>query len=508
MNSIDWIKKKLIIFSEKYLFFAILILASFLRIIHITMRDFWYDEAFTGITIRDSFSGMMQIIKNDVHPPLYYILVKYFSAPFDYSAFGIRLFSAIFGILCVAIVYVFSKELFNRRTALWASFLTAIGPLVIMYSQEARMYSLLCFLIITASYFFIKGLKTGELKFYLLWGLFFGLSALTHFISILFAFIFYFIYLIRKFEKIKQKNAKEAFLYYLRLLRPSSKLIYGYIVSFLVFSPWTLNFIHSFQGADFDWINPASFGDIFYNIQMFLFSIPPGEMSAGMPSSNLMNGISDRTILVVVSFFIISILFHLLLFRKKENKKILSILFFSIGFMFIIYLLSLAGKHYFIPRYLLPANYFIFVLIAYWLSEIKWRYSLSIVFFYIFLLSFVVIPVQASEGWSMLVSNLKKYEGNNFYSLNSFDYVIAKYYLGEDRLILFNIDRPQYNPYFWAAIGPDLKRTEDFDDLKNDSRALIIYNTQAKKANRSDKTFNPDNFTLVDTYKNISIYKL
>jgi hypothetical protein len=72
---------------------------------------------------------------------------------------------------------------------------------------------------------------------------------------------------------------------------------------------------------------------------------------------------------------------------------------------------------------------------------------------------------------------------------------------------LFNIDWPQYNPYFWAAIGPNLKRTESYDDIKNDPNALIIYNVQAKKTNRSDKTFNPDGLTLVDQYKNILIYK-
>lgn len=500
------LKKQLSIFSEKYLIFLILILASFLRLIHITKRDFWYDEAFTGITIRDTFSGMMKIIVNDVHPPLYYILVKYFSAPFNYDVLGIRLFSAIFGVLCVVAVYFFTQELFNKKTALWASLLAAIGPLVIQYSQEARMYSMYCFLLITAAYFFIRALKTVRLKFYLLWGLFFGISALTHYMSLLFAPIFYAVFLIWNWEAPKTTGGKKKFFQYLKMIFPSAKLIWGYLLALLTFSPWILNFIKSLSSADLDWIKPVSFGDIFYNIQMFIFGIPPGEMSAGMPSSNALYGATPSTILAGVVIFITAITTYLL-FCKKETRKTLIILSFSFGFMLVIYLLSLAGKHYFVPRYLLPASYFLFVFIANWLAQIKFRFSSAVLILYALILYFVVVPVEASQGWDILTKNLKKYDGKTFYSLNSFDYVIAKYYLGEDRLILYNIDWPQYNPYFWAAIGPNLKRTENYADLKNDPNAVIIYNIQAKKENRSDKTFNSNGLTLLDAYKNLLIYK-
>jgi len=499
-------KKIFNIFIEKYLFFLILILATCLRIFHIAERDFWYDEAFTGITIRDSFSGMMKIIVNDVHPPLYYILVKYFSAFFHYNAFGIRLFSAIFGLLCIVAIYFFAKELFNKKTALWASFLTAINPFAIQYSQEARMYTMYCFLVIVSAYFLLRGLQANKVRHYLLWGLFFGLSALTHYMSLFFVFVFYFVFLIWNFQKTESKDKKNITLFYLKSLLPGGKLVLGYLVSFLVFSPWTLNFLRSLKSADLDWIKPASFGDIFYNIQMFVFGIPPGEMSAGMPSAHALSEIYPSTVLVILTIFLTSIVIYLLFF-KKEIKKTLIIITFSVGFMFVAYLFSLLGSHYFIPRYLLPANYFLFVFIASWLSDIKFRYSFSIAVFYLILLYFVIVPVQASKGWHLMTQDLKKYDGKNFYSLNSFDYVIAKYYLTDDKLILFNVDWPQYNPYFWAAIGPDLKRTESYDDLKKDPEALIIHNVQAKRANRSDKTFNPDGLKLVNQYKNILLYK-
>lgn len=495
-------------YSELAFFPLMLLLASFLRLINITKRDFWYDEAFTGITIRDNFSGMMKIITNDVHPPLYYILVKYFSAPFNYNVLSIRLFSAIFGVLCVVAVYFFAKELFDKKTALWTGFLSAIGPLVIQYSQEARMYSMYCFLVIMASYFFLKALKTNKKIFYLLWGFLWVIAILTHYMSLIFAPIFYFVFVIWNFKPTESKSKKKIILHFAKSLAPSINLALGYALAFLIFLPWIPNFLKNLSQTDFDWIKPASFSDIFYNIQMFLFGVPPGEMSAGMPSANAFYGVSQSTILIILTIFLTLVTTYLIFF-KKEIRKTLIIASFSFGFMFIVYLLSLAGEYYFIPRYLLPASYFLFVFLASWLARIKFRYSFSLVIFYIFLLVFVIVPVQASTGWHIMTKNLNKYDGKKIYSLNSFDYVIAKYYLGDERLYLYNIDWPQYNPYFWAAIGTNLKRTENYADIKNDPNALIIYNVQVDRKYRSDKTFDPnkDGLTLVDQYKNILIYK-
>lgn len=153
----------------------------------ITERDFWYDEAFTGIAIKESFSKMMGIIIQDVHPPLYYIFVKSFSFFFKYSLFGIRLYSAIFGLLGVWAVYLLAKEIFNKKAALFAGFLTAISPFAIQYSQEARMYAMFGLLISVATLFFIKGLKNDKIKDYIFWGIFLGLACLTHYIGIMFA---------------------------------------------------------------------------------------------------------------------------------------------------------------------------------------------------------------------------------------------------------------------------------------------------------------------------------
>ena len=103
-----------------------------------------------------------------------------------------------------------------------------------------------------------------------------------------------------------------------------------------------------------------------------------------------------------------------------------------------------------------------------------------------------------------MILHMDKYKDNNFYILNAFDYVITKYYLGANRLTLYNYDWPQYNPAYWAAVGPELKRTEDYEDLRNDPKALIISN---KALNRDNQYFSTQGLVLVDKYSNILIYK-
>lgn len=506
-------------FESKALW-LILALAAALRFTGLVKRDFWYDEAFTGVAIKESFSSMLGMIINDVHPPLYYIALKAFSVFFDYSVFGIRLFSAIFGVLAVWAVYLVTKELFSKKAALGASFLTAISPFAIQYSQEARMYSMLVFLILMAAYFFLNGLKTGKQKYFILWGIFTGLSMLTHYMGIIFSSTYFVAYLFwayyQKPNKYRNKNLKERISFFVKDILPARNIFLGYLVALITFLPWIDEFKHHLIDVkgNLTWVKPASLGDIIVNMQMFLFGTPLGEMSSGMPQPNeigyefnqamhMVSHISIRMVLAVL--FGMTIIWIL---RREKKEKIFMLLSFLVGFPFVVFLLSLFStpddpKEYFVARYLLPAAYFFYIYIGVVLSHIRLRFNLVIFAAYFLLLS-GIIPLTNSTGYNEMIKHMDKYKNNNFYILNSFDYVITKYYLGANRLTLYNYDWPQYDPTYWAAMGPSLKRSENFADLKSDPNALIISN---KPLNRSNQYFDTTGLELVDQYNNILIYK-
>ncbi len=497
--------KRLNNFFEPYYLWLILVLASTLRLYQIAVRDFWYDEAFTGVAVKEKFPDMLHMIINDIHPPLYYVSLKIFSSFFDYSVYGIRLFSAILGVLSVWAVYLFAKELYDKRAGLFAAFVAAISPFAIQYSQEARMYSMLSFLLIMAAYFFLKALKTNETKNYIFWGVFLGLAGLTHYMGIVFSATFYLVYLVWNIFDEKDHHQEFGF-QTLKKFIPSAGILWGYFSALLVFSFWIEKFYRHITdlGDNLKWVRPANLGDIFWNIQMFLFGTPLGEMSSGMPNPNAFYGIQQTSVLSGLTVLITGIIIYLFM---KDRKKTAVLLVFSFGFFGIVYVLSLLGKHYFVSRYLVPGAYFIFTLLGIWLSRIRWRYVTSTFALYGILLFFVA-HLGFSTGWNILQANSGKYKNKNFYILTSFDYVIAKYYLGENRLHLYNIDWPIYNPSYWAAIGPNLKRVESFDAVANDPNALIVSNTPLVSKHSIDQSFSYGRLKLVDSYNNILVYRI
>lgn len=512
--------QKLKIFLQPYYLYLILSLAAILRLSGLVRRDFWYDESFTGIAVKENFHDMIVMIINDVHPPLYYLFLKIFAMFFDYSVFGIRLFSAIFGILCVWAVYLLAKELFNRSVALWSSFVVTISPFAIQYSQEARMYSMLVFFILIATYFFLKGLRLNKVMYFILWGFFMGLSMLTHYMGIIFSCTYFGVYLLwagfyqLEIQRGKKWNSKVIF--FLKNILPNRNLFIGYGVAFLAFSPWIENFKHHLTiKGNLTWVKPASLGDIISTMQMFLFGTPLGEMSSGMPQPNEIGFFTQDGLKHIIAHtsikMILAILFGMTIFwlvRKVEKKKIAILLTFSTGFMLIVYVLSLISMpddpdEYFVARYLLPGAYFFFIYIGLVLSNLKWSIRILSLAVYFAMLTFI-IPLTNSTGYNEMIKHMDKYKDSNLYILNSFDYVITKYYIGAERLTLYNYDWPSYNPDYWAAIGSSLKRSENFSDLRNDPKALIISNKPLKKGNQY---FNTDGLVLVDNFNNILIYK-
>ncbi len=75
--------------------------------------------------------------------PLQPLLLQGWVAVFGPSDLSGRAFSCVCGILTVALVYWVGLQAFDRVTALWATWLCALSPLLVYYSREVRMYALL-----------------------------------------------------------------------------------------------------------------------------------------------------------------------------------------------------------------------------------------------------------------------------------------------------------------------------------------------------------------------------
>tara|TARA_B110000483_G_scaffold37278_1_gene45875 strand:- start:727 stop:2145 length:1419 start_codon:yes stop_codon:yes gene_type:complete len=116
---------------------------------------------------------------------LYNSVMAIWSKAFGYSDFSVRILSVIFSILSIFVFYFLCKEIFKEHTpVLICCVLLMTAPLAIRYAQEARTYSFTLLLTLCSSLFFFRAAKNNDVIYALLFGLFFCLSFLGHYLAI------------------------------------------------------------------------------------------------------------------------------------------------------------------------------------------------------------------------------------------------------------------------------------------------------------------------------------
>lgn len=135
--------------------YVILIAGFILRMVLIN-QSFWLDEAISALTALKPFPAQFTEIYNDFQPPLYYILLHFWMKIGFSQEWFLRFPSVIFGLLTVGVVYKFTKELLGEKEALIAAFMLSLSQFHVYYSQELRMYSLLCFLTLLSTWLFYR----------------------------------------------------------------------------------------------------------------------------------------------------------------------------------------------------------------------------------------------------------------------------------------------------------------------------------------------------------------
>lgn len=130
---------------------CIVLLGALLRFYRYSALSLWLDEGFTIYFSRLPWRTVLGLDgAYDVHPPLYYALVKSVSSIVPEVAAG-RLLSVVAGTITIPVYYALVTRLAGAWVAVFSSLVLAISPLHIWYSQEARQYALVV-LVVCISY--------------------------------------------------------------------------------------------------------------------------------------------------------------------------------------------------------------------------------------------------------------------------------------------------------------------------------------------------------------------
>lgn len=135
------------------------------------------------------------------------LILSYFWKYLGENEFILRLLSLIFGTFSIAIIYKIGKELADEKVGIISSFLLALSPLHIWYSQKITPYTTLTLFSMLSLYFFIVFLKNDKLIFGLAYIIFNILSIYTHPIAFLtlLAEIIYFLFYWRRYTHLIKK---------------------------------------------------------------------------------------------------------------------------------------------------------------------------------------------------------------------------------------------------------------------------------------------------------------
>lgn len=165
---------------------AILLLAFIVRLVFLTKASIWHDEGFSIMLSSLNPIEIWQRTARDVHPPFYYELLGVWMRLFGRSEVIIRSLSLFIGVATVGMVYVLFKKVRNYHTALIAALFAAVGPMLVRYSQEARMYALEALLMIVALYAVVVIIDNPRKQFgYILYFVAIMLGLYTHYFTVL-----------------------------------------------------------------------------------------------------------------------------------------------------------------------------------------------------------------------------------------------------------------------------------------------------------------------------------
>lgn len=192
---------------------------------NIEQKNLWFDEVFSWKISQGTITGIVSETSGDIHPPFYYIVLKYWMEIFSDSVFSMRMLSTILSLLSMYFIYRISKLfLENDIQVILVLLLFAVSPLNIFYSQEVRMLSLNLFLCLGSVFYFQalmskdRGKYKSQLIVSILYICFTLLAVYTHYFAFLILFAELLIALIYYFRKIISKNYFIRFILFFSLI--------------------------------------------------------------------------------------------------------------------------------------------------------------------------------------------------------------------------------------------------------------------------------------------------
>jgi mannosyltransferase len=326
----------------------IIIIGALLRFYSLDKQSLWLDEMTTIQVSSESIDKILSgKIFDNATPPLYYVIMHYWSKIIPLTEFGVRIPSVLFDLMNMVLILIISRKFTSIKNTPFILGAYALSPFMIYYSQEGRMYTLLLLFALMFSYSMIKiVLKEGNIYLWtLLSGLMFAGGIYTHYYMMFYAFGVYLlcIYIVRK------------------SLNGIVAVITSGLIGIILFIPW-LPIVINLTGSGAQSFRKYTLTVIPYAIFRFVvgYAIFPVNM---FTKDNFIDEVIKHSMEILAVY--VSVLFLIYELKKSSNKgnrKIILVLSWVISIPVIISTLISIKSPMLSERYLIIILPFLFIM--------------------------------------------------------------------------------------------------------------------------------------------------
>ncbi|WP_170233080.1 glycosyltransferase family 39 protein [Sporomusa termitida] len=305
-------------------------------------KEMWFDEAYTVAMIRHDFFRICEITARDVHPPLYYMLVKLASLIWGQDIVVYRLVSAAGMMLFLLLGFFHIRRICGNAAGFYYTFFAVFLPVMLEYSGEARMYSWAMFFTTSAGIYAYLAYRQNQRQHWVLFAVFSLCSAYTHNYALLGAFFINLSLLTTAFARKRY------------LLKPCLLTILAQVILYL---PWLLVLISQVVSVTKEYWIVINYQHLLRDLLVFYFA-------ENLP------GIAVK----LLSFGWLAVCGWGLYTALTQNRQYAGLALISLAvYLAVIGLALLLSqvKPIFITRYLMPNSGFLFIALACGLAAVR-----------------------------------------------------------------------------------------------------------------------------------------
>jgi mannosyltransferase len=126
--------------TDKTKILLLLLVAFALRVWGLADHSIWWDEGLAAWAARLPVKSILHWTAHDVHPPLYFLLLRGWWSIVGDGEFVLRFPSVFMGTLAVGLIYRLGRSLGKSRAGLLAALFLTLSRFAVSWSQEMRMY--------------------------------------------------------------------------------------------------------------------------------------------------------------------------------------------------------------------------------------------------------------------------------------------------------------------------------------------------------------------------------